>query len=225
MFVPILFYDSASQTPLPPFTRCPALQMVGRPDCFSAELQRCDLAILQVGGPLRQACLHELLAVRKSFALLGLDQETLRHRHSLAQRARKRRCRACWLASLRGFTAAARLQEIISSGCLGTVTAWEWQGGPWEPYQIQDLVAWLTGTNELTIPSFASSPAGTLQLQATLGQAEMTLDESGPSSMQVRMQNFPLKQYSFHNDPLATELATLLLLARQMQSWCILPEL
>lgn len=225
MFAPILFYDSASQTPLLPYSRCPVLQMAGNPAIFSAELQRCDLAILQVSGTIRQACLQELLTARKSFALLGLDQETLQHRHGLAQRARKRRCRTCWLTSLRGFTAAARLQEIISSGCLGKITAWQWQGGPWEPYQIQDLIAWLTATNEPPMQSFAPSPTGTLQLQTTLGQADMTLEASGHSSLQVKMQKFPPKQYHFHNDPLATELNTLLLLARSTQKWSILPEL
>ena len=224
MFVPMLFYDADSQEPLPPYSNCPVLHKIGRPDAFASELLRCDLPILQITGELRQNCLRQLLQAKKSFALLGLDELTLAGRERLARDAKKRHCQASWLTSLRCFAASARLQEIISSGCLGTLTKMHWQGGPWEEYRIRDLLSWLSLQPELPTLAYSHSHTGTICLQATLGQAEITLEESGRSSLRVKIQDFPEKNQTFTNDPFATELSTLLRLARSSASWTILAK-
>ncbi len=225
MFVPMLFYDADSQEPLPLYHNCQTLHKIGRTADFAAELQHCDLPILQIEGKLRQDFLRQILAAKKSFALLGLDALTLAARQKLARDAKKRHCQTCWLTSLRCFAAAARLQEIISSGCLGVVTKMHWQGGHWEEYRVRDLLAWLSSQSELPTLNCSPSPNGTISLQATLGQAEITLTETGKSSLRVKINNFPEKYQLFNNDPFATELATLLLLAKSSANWTVLAKL
>ncbi len=226
MFVPMVFYDSACQSPAEILSRCPVLQSCGDSAAFASELRRCDLAILQVTGAIRQECLQLLLAQRKSFALLELDDICLNNRQNLAQQVQKRRCRACWLNSLRGFSAVAKLQEVLSSGCLGSVTDWRWQGGKWAKYQVYDLLAWLNAPVELhPLTDDKPTTEGILQLHTTLGQAKITLATTGCSKLQYKIQEFPQKCLTFSNDPLKAELETLLILAQSADSWPILPKL
>jgi hypothetical protein len=225
----LLFYDEEKQLPADKFRRLPGLHAAGNLTCFGEALENSNLVFLQVGGELRQEAVKLLLKKRKSFALLGLENSDLLDTERLQIAARKKHLQVCWLGSLRFRQAAARLQELLSSGCLGEILHWQFAeapDSPWTPYQTQDLINWLLPGEKAADSAILQlgNEELSLEIQASNGSAKIQLQKEQTDIFRMKLQQGKEKILACSNDAEASEIGTLLLLHKLNKPWQIMAK-
>jgi len=224
----LLFYDQSSQQPSAKLDRLPGLLRVASLSQFEASLENSNLVFLQAGGKLRQDAIKLLLGKKKSFALLDLENADLLNSERLRIAARKKHIQVCWLGSLRFRQAAARLQELLSSGCLGEIAHCQISKSPdsWTAYQTQDLLNWLL-PKEISIDTNLqqiSTDDFTLEIEASNGSAIIQLRKKQADSFRMKLKQKTEKFLACYNNAENTELSTLLLLHKLNKPWQIMAK-
>jgi hypothetical protein len=217
----LLFYDDQSQQPSGKLSRLPRLHTAGNLTHFEEALENSSLVFLQAGGKPRQEAIKLLLKKRKSFALLGLENAGLVDNDRLRAAVRKKHLQVCWLGSLRFRQAAARLQELLGSGCLGEILHCQYAESLWAHYQTQDLLDWLLAEKKTlaTILTTGGTKEFSLEIQGSNGSAKIHLRKEQPDIFQMKLQQGREKILVCDNNAETSEIDTLLLMHKLNKPW------
>lgn len=218
----LLFYNELNQQPASMGAKIPDLQIIGNLPSLKEAMENSGLVFIQATGELRQEAIKALLAKRKSFALLGLDPADLPVSPRLRTAARKKHFQVCWLGSLRFRQAAAKLKELLSSGCLGEISqCTKTNSSLWANYQTNDLLDWLLAEQKSAATFLSSSDKEdfTIEITASNGNAKLQLRKNGSDTLITKFNENKEKTLTFANNCKITEVATLLFLHKANKPW------
>ncbi|NMA42016.1 MAG: hypothetical protein GX946_01390 [Oligosphaeraceae bacterium] len=227
----LLYCEAQSQAPAPIIGLLPGLRIVASlEELHNALSLEHPLTFVQAKGKMRQDAVRLLCRQKQDFALLGLEKDDLDNATRLAQLARKKKLRLCWLGSLRFCQGAARVKELLQSGCCGTLLTCECKIDNttiWQQYQIDDLVNWLLQEEQSTCKTKYTEntePKLNITLRCSMAQLELTLLNQQESKLKLKFEGQKERSMSFKNSPILTELGLLLKVRQEEKDWPLLAK-